>query len=27
MYGTDNSIVTINKSIEELQSTGLNCCW
>jgi hypothetical protein len=27
MYGTDDSIVTINKSIDELRSTGLNGCW
>jgi hypothetical protein len=27
MYGTDDSIVTINKSIEMLKSTGLNGCW
>jgi hypothetical protein len=27
MYGTDDSIVIINKSIEELKSTGLNGCW
>jgi hypothetical protein len=27
MYGTDDSIVTINKSTEELKSTGLSGCW
>jgi hypothetical protein len=27
MYGTDDSIVTVNKSTEELKSTGLNGCW
>jgi hypothetical protein len=26
-YGTDDSIVTINKSIDEMRSTGLNGCW